>query len=173
MRGVSAAAALVIAASSFAHAQLAGQAVRAVTDRHGAYLVSENGKPLSGSASSPESILWMFSDPVAIAEHVAISQSHAWVGQHLNNRRLQRFAVSGNGTPLAEFPGTTHAVGIIAAAREADLVVYMDRNVDTTQVPPVGTEFVLRAYRAAGASAAWSFTFPITFNGVGPRNVQV
>jgi hypothetical protein len=169
--GVCVAAAAVFGAQAVA--QRAGQALRAVTAPEGTFLASQTGPALKrGPMGGMDSILWTFSDPISIPQSGAIgAPASAWIGEALNTERLQRFALGGNGTPLAEFPGThaTFNPAASAAARAEDLAVFMDQ-------AGQGGVLTVRAYISAmssGSPPLWTFDFPASFNSSDVHNIKV
>jgi hypothetical protein len=151
----------------------AGRASRMVTDDTGVYIVNTAAKVRPAAGGGADNLLWVFNESISIPENVAMGPASLWVGQHLNNRRLQRFVIAGEGFPANEYPGaqgSNGAVGAVASAKVGDLAVYMDRELDPATSNPF---FVLRAYRASGTASAWSFPFPLNYNWTSVRNIKV
>jgi hypothetical protein len=148
------------------------QALRVVTDPSGTYLRSWRGAPWAGgSGGGADTLVWTFNDPVAIAQSVALSpaSSSAWVGQWLNVERLQRFAIPGPAVPTFESGAGSQSPSIVAAAKGADLAVF----IDLPNSPTPGTRFQARAYRAAGGAPVWTREFSDIYDGTGYSNLKV
>ena len=86
------------------HAQN-GSLTRALTSPDGASVKQVVGPADTTSVFSERSSSWTFADPAAIAGTVAFSEASnsVWVGQWLNNQRVQRFEIDGDGAPIDEF----------------------------------------------------------------------
>jgi len=150
-----------------------GRSHRVVTDATGTYLIPTTGparrpSPLLGGG---DAILWTYPHPTSIPESCALSTAtgHAWVGQSLNQERLQRFAITGGGTPQFEFPGThaTFNPSAAAAAKGADLAVYLDQLAQ-------GGQLVISAFNSTSTSTPlWTFALPANYNYAGARNIKV
>ncbi len=161
---------LVLLAGS-ASAQVAWQS-RAVVTSEGMIRIDDHlslpsGRPFLGG---PRGILWTFVEPVSIPESCGLSPlaNSAWVGQRLNNHRLQRFDITGTGVPQEFFGSNTgNNPGATAAAQNADLAVFLDRVI--TNGP-----FRLSAFRSTDVSTPiWTFDVPENYNNSGVKQVKV
>ncbi len=147
------------------------RAVRAITTPQGTFLVNSS-KPLhvQGTGSVMDAS-WTSLEPVSVPESCALSPftGSAWVGEWLNNERLQRFLIEGTGTPVGEFFGT-HALfnpAATAAAQNADLAVFMD------QLAQNGT-FKFYAFHAATfPTPAWTKDIPANFTNSSNKSLRV
>ena len=159
-------AAVLLSVAGAAHAQ----SLRTITTPSGTYLV--HGKELVFSRlpghSVDGTILWTFHDPVAICQSVSISPAgnSGWAGLYLNAERLQRFAITGPGTPTFENPAGPDSPSIVSAARTADIAVLLDR----PGAP--GSAFQLRAYNSSGTQL-WVRDIPVQYQGVDPFMLKV
>ncbi|MCP4250288.1 MAG: hypothetical protein GY778_24865, partial [bacterium] len=115
-------------------------------------------------------ILWTFDDLLAVPSSVALSPSAdvAWVVQDLNNQRLQRFAITGDGTPLTDIPGEPSSQTAGDAAEDADLAVFLN---ETLFSQPVTV--TIAAYTSASDVPLWDFTFPQNFNNIDANSTRV
>ncbi len=145
-----------------------GSAARVVTTTAGTFLVPSAGDTARPWAYGPipEAVLWTHTEAVAIPESVSLAQSSAsgWVGETLNQERLQRFAIPGTGVPAAEFPMGFDSPTRVSAAAGADLVVILDK---------AGGPFTLRAYNSTSPTELWHHEFPATFTGADAKAVKV
>ncbi len=153
---------------------VSGQTVRSYhvrTDKTGTYL-ERNDFPAARPRilGGIDSVLWTYPDIVAIPESCALSPvaNAAWVGQQLNNERLQRFAITGDGTPSFEVPGhhVTFNPAAVAAAAGADLAVFLDQQSQNGA-------FVLTAYHSESATPAWTFNLSENLVNSDFHNVKV
>jgi hypothetical protein len=101
----------------------AGRAVRMVTDDTGVHIVNSAAKVRPAAGGSADNIIWTFHEPISIPENVAMGPTSLWVGQHLNNRRLQRFEIAGEGFPANEYLGTQGGNGAVGAVASAKVVL--------------------------------------------------
>jgi hypothetical protein len=129
-----------------------GQAVRTVVRPDGVWRMPAS-RPAVGPAGTggvTDALLWIYNEPIAIAQSVALAPTtgKAWVGQTLNDEALQRFLITGPGTPEIEFPAGPESPSLVSSAQGADLTVFVDRN---------GAEdpYIVRAYAAAGTTQLW------------------
>ncbi|MFN0131975.1 MAG: GC-type dockerin domain-anchored protein [Phycisphaerales bacterium] len=154
-----------------AAAQHAGSAVRARFDSLGTSIVPAYGPgPRLPAPAGTDVDLWTFVEPVSIPESCGLSQSsgHAWVGQHLNNERLQLFAIQGNGVPLNEFLGgpSNSNPTVVAVAMNADFAAFCDQQLTNGPLQ-------VKAYRSTSTQPLWTFDVPELYTGIGPRNLRV
>lgn len=154
-------------ATTFSATAFAGTSQRTfvVTDAVGTRLVTEYADS-SGIPTGPRNtgVVWAFPDPVAIPQNVALSSNSAWVAQDLNNERLQRFAITGDGTPLLDQSIMPNNGSTVAAGRGADLAVLLNAT-------PSG--FLLTAYNSAGPVPLWSYPFSTTYNSASYYGIKV
>ena len=134
---------------------------RAVTTHEGTFLVPAMFE-LDGpypNPPQPTSVLWQYANPFfMVPESVSLSPtvSTLWVGNWLNNVRLQKFALPGDGTPIdVKFsPGSGHAS---RAAKDADLCVWLEGTAFTGP-------YTLSAFRSTSNTEIWSYPFDPSFN---------
>ena len=143
--------------------------------------------PEGASAQSPggqrgiPGILWTYDDtvhPAPVPESVALSPvtNSAWVAQDLNAQRLQRFLIDGDGTPVMAFPGVTPSEvavteipGVtdsevaVAAAKDADLAVWVSET-DTVTIT---------AYNSLSTTPLWSFPVPLPYANINVHSTRV
>src|SRR5215471_15758176 len=162
---LAAAALAVLAGSAIAQST---RAYRVLTDASGTYLIRNEAPACRPHGTGgADTVLWTYLEPIAIPESCALAplNDSAWVGEQLNNERLQRFAISGNGTPTFEVSGH-HALfnpAVVTAAAGADLAVFLD------QVAQSGS-FILTAYHSDSATPAWTFNIPENYIGSDTHN---
>jgi hypothetical protein len=111
--------------------------------------------PILGGA---DAILWTFAEPIGIPETCGLSPfaNSAWVGQAVNNERVQRFEITGSGTPTGEFFGThaTFNPAGVAAAQNGDLAVFLNQTA-------FDGPFVFSAFRSTDLTTPlWQFNVP-------------
>ena len=119
--------------------QATGRAGRVVTNASGTYLVRDTGPIHPWRFHAPggiDSVLWTYADATAIPESCSLSpfSASAWVGQQLNGERLQRFPLTGPGTPTFEYAGH-HVVFNPSAVSAAAGDPYA--NCDGSTTPPI------------------------------------
>lgn len=135
-----------------------------------AYCVSNCRQPdgTVGVAFGLPDIVWTYDDdvhPAPIPESLGLSETvnSAWVGQDLNEHALQRFIIDGNGVPTQTIPGVTPSELVVAAAQEADLVVYLEEM----------TSVVLRGYDSQSNIPLWTFSVPSPYTNINRDSLAV
>ncbi|MFM9994379.1 MAG: hypothetical protein ACKVU4_01115 [Phycisphaerales bacterium] len=109
---------------------------------------------------------WFHSEGVAIPESVSLSQAaaSAWVGEALNQERMQRFALPGTGIPVVEFRMGADSPSKVSAAGGADLAVILDKS---------GGPFTVRAFSSASGVELWNYPIKGNYNAVDSKPVKV
>jgi hypothetical protein len=136
----------------------AGQSgVRAYTDSTGSYIIPSN-VPAGQEGQVIQGVLWSYRNNFfAIPDTVCFSgvSQKAWAGMHLNNQRLQRFDVPGDGTPTDLLVGSG-SLARVAGSNGSDLVVY-------TGGPDAGP-YNIQVLGSTDTAARWNFNFPPNYN---------
>ncbi len=147
-----------------AHAQL-GSATFAATNPSGTLIERSIAPGEDLGVFSSRATGWTFSDPVAIASTVAFSEASGslWAGQWLNSPRAQRFDISGDGTPLVNYPSPAGSLTSVSAATGADLAAVLNSS---------GSTYSVTAYSKA-AGFKWTHAFPANLNNAGYYNIKV
>ncbi len=146
------------------------RAVRTITTPQGSFIVTVP-KPIRGQGTGVgNDANWTALEPISMPTSCGLSPfaGSAWVGEWLNNERLQRFVIEGAGIPAWEFPGT-HALfnpAAVATAQNADLAVFMD------QVVQDGA-FNLYAFTSASSTPIWTKAMPVSMTNSGVHNIRV
>lgn len=147
-----------------AHAQN-GSVSHAVTRPDGAAVKQVVGPADATSDFSERSSSWTYADPAAIAGTVAFSEASnsVWVGQWLNNQRVQCFDIDGDGSPIDEFAAPGGSLTAVSASTGADLAAVLNSN---------GGVFSVTAYSKADGFL-WTYDFPSDFTNAGSYNIKV
>ncbi len=148
-----------------------GQASRVRTTRDGAFLVDDaRASKRPPRLGGPDSVLWTFLDGVSIPDSCGIAPftSSVWVGEQLNNERLQRFALSGPSTPLFEYWSyhNTGNLSMAATALNADLTVYVEWLADTGPL-------VVTAWRSTSTNPLWTYSVDPALTSSNTHNLKV
>ncbi len=130
---------------------------------------AEGGPMLrAGPTRGALGILWTYDDivhPAPVPESVALSTitGSAWVGQDLNSQRLQRFLIHGDGTPAMEIPGVAGSDVAVAAAKDADLAVWVSET-DTVTIT---------AYNSLSTTPLWDVPIPLPYTNINVHSTRV
>ncbi len=162
-RSFSIVAALVLSAG-LASAQT-GTSSLAVTGPTGTTLEQSFAPGDDSGAFNSRGTSWTFADATAIASTVAFSEpaNSLWVGQWLNSPRVQRFDITGDGTPLVNYAAPAGSLTSVSAAKGADLAAVLNSS---------GSTYSVTAYSKA-SGFKWTYAFPSSLNNSGYYNIKV
>lgn len=156
---------------SFASAAAAESLHRAgvVTDETGSYIVAESlpGDGGGGAPRTPPEVRWAYDTGFAIPQNVALSgaSDSAWVGEDLNFEQLDRFAISGNGTPTGSYPVLGADFTTVAASKAVDRAAFLHK---------INNELRLTVHSSTDPSNPhWTYTFSEEFTNADYAGVKV
>ncbi|RJP78525.1 MAG: T9SS C-terminal target domain-containing protein [Candidatus Zixiibacteriota bacterium] len=164
MRSLAGVLCIILAFAAFAAADDPGVKVEVSTDLGGLPAVRcvTPGQPgLPGESAPPEptytdqEVLWVDEHATAIAHNVDITGNgvHALTGWYLNDERVSKYAVTGTGTPLWEYPST------------ASYYISVGSSDDGNVMAAAGAQMPMYVWMAgAGPTPSWEYLLPAGYN---------